>query len=229
MNFLQMVNRLRLEVGASGADLLSLGGTLSQENTRLKTWIAQAWQDIQSAHGQWKFMLNDVSFPTVIGQSVYASSVVGADFQSWKRDSFRAYLTATGFPDEQIIGFLDFPTYRNLYALGSSRTTTGRPVLFSVDQSKNFVIGPVPDAVYTVIGQAYGRAAGSVLSADTDTPRAAFDEAWHMAVVWKALESYAIYESAQEVLTRALRESTRLMSRLEHDQLPEMTYGAPLA
>jgi hypothetical protein len=50
-----------------------------------------------------------------------------------------------------------------------------------------------------------------------------------MLIVWKALESYALHESAQEVLTRALREGTRLMSRLEADQLPEITYGPPLA
>lgn len=233
MTWLQLVNRLRMETGASGADLASLGGTLSQESTRYKNWINEAWKDIQKAHAHWEFMLSDFAFNTVVSQQSYTAATLSTplpNFKNWKRDTFRAFTTSAGFPDEQILGFLDFPTFRNLYQYGNMRTTQGRPVLFSIDQSKNLLIGPLPDVEYTVLGQFYRKAAG--FAADADTPQStspSYDDDFDILIVWKALESYAIYESAQEVLTRALRESTRLMSRLENDQLPTMTYGPPLA
>mgnify|MGYP001205206391 FL=1 len=233
LTYLAAVNRVRLEAGASGADLTSLGGTLSQENKRFKQWVSQAWLDIQTAHGQWKFMQSDFSFTTVIAQQSYTAATLSTPlplFKNWKRDTFRAFTTSLGFPDEQILGFLDYPTFRNLYIYGNMRTVQGRPVLFSIDQDKDLVIGPLPDVGYTINGQYFRKA--SALSADADTAQTyapAYDEDFDMLLVWKALESYAIFESAQEVLTRALREGTRLMSRLENDHLPEVTYGPPLA
>jgi len=233
MTWLDLVNRVKLEAGGSGAELTSLGGTLSQENTRFKAWVNEAWKDVQKASRHWKFMLSDFSFTTVVAQQSYTAATLSTPlplFKNWKRDTFRAYTTATGFPDEQILGFLDYPTFRNLYIYGNMRTVEGRPVLFSIDQDKDLVIGPLPDVGYTINGQYYRKASG--FTADGSTPQTtapAFDDDFDMVIVWKALESYAIYESAQEVLTRALREGAPLMSQLRNDQLPEMNYGPPLA
>lgn len=233
MSWLQLVNRVRHEAGASGADLTSLGGTLSAENTRIKEWCNEAWIDIQRLHAQWQFMLSDFSFTTTIGLGVYTAATLSTPitaFKNWKLDTFRAYNTAAGFPDEQLLPYLPFASFRNMYLFGDMRTTQTRPTFYSVDQSKALRLGPLPDAIYTVNGQYWRLPEG--FAADTDTPQGtapAFTEDYHMLIVWKALESYALFESAQEVLTRALREGTKVLSRLQIDQLPTMGYGAPLA
>jgi len=233
MTWLDAVNRVRREAGVSGSNLASIGGTISAENTRIKDWVNEAWIDIQRLRPDWKFMLSDFAFNTVAATSDYTAATLSTPltrFKSWKRDTFRAYLTATGFSDEQIVPFLDFSSFRDMYLFGNMRSTTGRPVLFSVDQDKHLRIGPIPDAVYTVNGQYYRLATG--FTAETDTPQTTaplFEEDFHMLIVWKALESYGFYESASEVLLRAQTEAQKIMSRLTIDEMPEISYGPPLA
>lgn len=228
MNFLQLVNRARNESGASGPDLSSLGGTLSQESTRFKNWVNEGWQELQVHAQDWDFMRRDFTFQTTAALQTYTAATLSTpltSFRNWKRDSFRAYLTASGFGDETLLGFIDYETFRNLYLYGPSRSVTGRPVLFSIKPNKDLIIGPVPDAIYTVLGEYF--VLPSDLVADADTPGITTE--YHMLIVWRAVRSYALYEAAPEVAVRADREIKRLMSKMESDLMPEITYGPPLA
>lgn len=228
MNFLALVNRARMEAGASGPDLSSLGGALTQESSRFKTWVNEAWQEVQVHAADWDFMRRDFAFNTVASTQVYTAATLSTpitSFRNWKRDSFRAYLTASGFGDEQLLGFLDYETFRNLYLYGTQRSVTGRPVLFSIKPNKDLIIGPVPDAVYTVVGEYF--VLPSDLVADADIPGVTAE--YHMLIVWRAVRSYGLYEAAPEVIVRADREINRLLSKMENDQMPEITYGPPLA
>ncbi len=219
----------RRECGASGAPLASLGGVLSYENTRFKSWVNEAWREIQRKHRQWNFMERDFSFQTVVGQQLYTPSTLSTpltSFANWKRDSFRVYNTATGTSDEQIIGFEDLTVFRNLYIFGTNRTLQQRPVLFSVDTLKRVLLGPLPDAIYTVNGQYYKAAADLV--ADSDEPEA-FDDEFHDLIVYKVMQKYGFYEAASEVLARGEHEGSILMTKLEADCLPKITFGPTLA
>jgi hypothetical protein len=233
MTWLSMVNRVRREAGVSGSNLITLGGTLAAENTRIKDWVDEAWIDIQRLRPDWNFMLSDFAFNTTIGVGDYTAATLSTPltrFKNWKKDTFRAYLTATGFPDEQIVDHISFSRFRDMYLFGNMRSTTGRPVLFSIDQDKHVRIGPVPDAVYTINGQYYRLATGFAAEADTpQTTAPLFEEDFHMLIVWKALESYGLYESAPEVLLRAQTEAQKIMSRLTIDEMPQISYAAPLA
>jgi hypothetical protein len=228
MNYLQLVNRARQEGGVSGAALISLGGTVSQESQRFKDWVNEAWREVQIHCADWDFMRSDFTFDTTVAVQTYAAASLStplASFRNWKRDSLRAYLTATGFGDEQILPFLDWETFRNLYLYGNQRSTTGRPTLFSIKPDKSIVIGPVPDATYTVVGEYFRQA--SDLTADTDIP--GITDEYHMLIVWRALRSYGLYEAASEVVVRADGEIRRLMSKIENDLMPEITSGPSLA
>jgi hypothetical protein len=228
MNYLQLVNRARQEGGVSGAALASLGGTLSQESQRFKDWVNEAWREVQTHCAAWDFMRSDFSFDTTASVQTYVAGSLSTpltSFRNWKRDSFRAYTTSVGFGDEQILGFLDWETFRNLYLYGNQRSVTGRPVLFSIKPDKSLVIGPVPDAAYTINGEYFRLPADLV--GDTDTPTITAE--YHMLIVWRALRSYALYEAAPEVLAHAESEIKRLMSKIENDQMPEITSGPPLA
>ena len=231
MTFLELVNKARRECGSanSGVALLTLGGTLSHENARFKNWVIEAWNEIQRHKRTWNFMERDFSFNTAAGVQDYKNTdaAVGlTSFSNWKRDSLRAYLTATGVSDEQLLGFVDWPTFRNLYMFGTMATTQQRPVVYSIDFDKQLMLGPLPDAVYTIRGQ-YFKSAGTLV-ADGDTPER-LDEEFHDLIVYKVMEKYGFWESASEVLTRGKMEGGKLMAQLEMDALPKFTFGATLA
>lgn len=230
MTFLELVNAARRECGANNGNspLLSLGGVLSYENTRFKSWVNEAWREIQRKHRQWGFMERDFSFNTTVGVQQYTAATLStpiASFANWKRDSFRIYVTATGFSDEQILGLEDLQVFRNLYVFGTNRTLQQRPVLFAIDTQKRILLGPVPDLVYTVVGQYYK--AADDLVADGEEP--AFEDEFHDLIVYKVMQKYGMYEAASEVLARGETEGGRLMAQLEADFLPKITFGPTLA
>lgn len=232
MNFLQLVNRVRLESGASGPQLISVGGTLSFENMRFKANVNEAWMDVQRLNPYWKFMQREFAKPTIAGQQAYTPTDVApvgwgiTDFKNWKRDTFRLYTTSVGTSDEQILGFLDYETFRNLYVFGNMRTTQQRPAVFTVAPNKSILFGAVPNAVFTCVGEYFAKPTEMV--ADTDLPGLLPDD-FHMLIVWRAMLNYGEFEAAPEVLRRAQRNILNLQSRLEIDQGQELVFGPPLA
>ena len=227
--FLQLVNQARDECAASGADLSSLGGTLSKQNVLFKKWVGDAWTSLQRRHQYWGFMERDFSFPTTAGVDTYAASdgaVNLTSFREWKVDSFRAYLTATGVSDEQLLaGPISVQPFRDLYQFGTNSTVQQRPIAFTIDPRQRIVLGPTPNDIYTIRGKYYK--APQVLSADGDIPDV--DTYYHDLIVFMAMEKYALYQSASEVLARAQLEGGRLMRELEAHYLPKIEAPDPLA
>lgn len=230
MNYLALVNRTRRECGASSAALASLSA-LSTEDTRFKSWVNEAWRDLQLHRPDWDWLRKTASFNTVAAQQNYTlAQANAADQAEWKRDSFRAYLAATGYGDEQILPFMEWGTFRNVYLYGAQRAIVGRPVVFTVKPDHTLALGPVPDAIYGIEGE-YFRTVTD-LTAETDAPSDAgngLPDRWHMLVVWMAARMYASFEAAPEVQQRADVETRRLLQRLEFEQLPMLTSGPPLA
>jgi len=227
MTFLQLVNRLRQKVGITGNDLTTLSN-LSGESLRCKNWVNEAWIDIQEQHPDWNWLRTTVSFATVDGQAVYTPTDCGiaATLGTWKKDSFRIYVTANGFVSETFLGDMLYDNWRDIYQFGALRTTTTRPVFISVAPNRSLCFGPAPDALgYTVVGDYY--LAPSEMAADSDVPT--LPERFQMAIVYRAMMSYAGFESAPEVYQDGQTEFNRMMRRLELDQQPQMLVGEPLA
>jgi len=230
MNYLALVNRARRECGVASSPLATLSG-LSTEDSRVATWVAEAWRDLQLHRSDWQWMRKEFAFNTVAADATYTPTEAGAtDMADWKRDSFRAYLTATGYADEQVLPFMEWDTFRAMFGFGAQRTQQARPVVFTIKPDRSLQLGPLPDAIYTINGEYYRTL--TELTLTTDDPSAVgndLPERWHMLIVWMACRSYASYEAASEVLQRAEVETRRLLQRLEFEQLPTLTSGAPLA
>lgn len=91
MNYLQLCNRLRLEAGCSGSDMVAVT-SLNGENARIAAWVAAAWQDIQAEHQDWQWLRTTTAFPTVSGQVYYTTAQANtSNFGMWARDTFRNY------------------------------------------------------------------------------------------------------------------------------------------
>ena len=225
MNYLQLVNRARVECGVSG-NALATALNQTGENSRFTNWVNTAYVDIQSAKDDWDFLRGTFSFQTVAQQQNYSPTDVGiaSDFGNWKVNSFRCCLDSN-FADEQLMNFMNFEEFRNLYRYGSMRTTYSRPVVFSSEPDKGLAFGPIPDQIYFINGEYFKKPIE--FSIDTDTPR--IPERYHMIIVYKAMMYYGGFESAPEVFSRGEYEFRRLMDRLHIDQLPTTMSGPPLA
>lgn len=224
MSFLQMVQRLRQESGTSGNGPVTVAAQTG-DYKRLVDWISTAWMDIQNERRDWFFMRQAISFNTVAGQRAYTAEQAGvASFGNFKRDSFRQYRVSIGFGSECDIYFLPYDQFRNMYMRNSTRTLTGQPLNFTIDPSKNFLLGPIPDAIFNINGEGYAMPTEFALDADRST----MPSQYHMAIVWKALQYYGTYEAASESFDRGKTAYDAIMSPLYVDQLPEFCLGEPL-
>ena len=225
MNLLQLTNQTRVECGVSGPTLSSVQN-LTGESARILAWVQQAWIDVQTSKEDWLFLRETFEFNTVASQWEYTAANAGlTDFGNWKRDSFRASSVNNLYRDEQLLNYMDWTTYRNLYRYANMRNTLARPVVVSITPNKDLAFGSTPDQIYTINGEYYTQPVS--LSADTDIP--GIPARFHMIIVYRAMMYYAGYESAPEVLSRGDFEDRRLYSRMEIDQLPTIVSGPPLA
>ena len=227
MNFLQLVNQTRLECGVSGPALVTAQG-LSGEAARIASWVNAAWIDIQAVKEDWQWLRDVVQFNTVTQQQEYmpAQAGVGSTFGNWKRDSFRCSSGGQNYADEQLMNYMEYTSFRNLYQYGNMRTTYARPVVVSImGGEKKLAFGATPNQPFVITAEYYKKPVD--LSADTDEP--AIPTRFHMAIVYRAMMFYAGYEAAPEVYQRGELEFKRLMNRLNIDQLPTAVSGPPLA
>jgi hypothetical protein len=217
MNFVELVDRLRVECGVSGSTLSSvqnLGGELN----RLKTWIDAAWFELQVARTDWKFMRADVSFSITAGKQKYTPTEAGVPLlKIWKQDSFWIEDISRGLSDQQPLGEMQWEHFREMYVRGVQ--TAQRPMCYTVHPDKSLWFGPLPDTTYNMTGEAWLKP--SHLVADDDTP--VMPEDYHMVIVYEAMKKYAGFESANDVMTRARGEGPPIRGKLEQEQLPDMT------
>lgn len=230
MNYLQLVNRARVECGVSGAsNALTTVQNATGESARMANWINSAWVDIQTAKEDWQWLRTSIEFNTVTQQQFYtpAQAGVSSTFANWKRDSWRASSVGQSYKDEQLLNYMDYTTFRNLYIYGNMRTTYARPVVVTIDPDKSLGFGSIPDQPYVIVGEYYVKPVE--FSADADEPSVYFPTRFQMMIVYRAMMFYGGYESAPEVYQRGEFEFKRLMNRLDIDQLPTIVSGPPLA
>jgi len=227
MNYIQLVQRLAVEANSSGASPVTVVGQTG-EYSRFVNWISTAWVDIQNLHNDWEWLRKSVSFSTATGKATYSpdADILLTDFASWKIDSFRIYPTSVGFGGERFLTKKGYNAWRDLYQFNNFRTTYSPPIEIAVAPDKSLCLGPTPDATgYTVVGEYFANPVS--LTDDSDVP--AMPSRFHMIIVYRALQMYAYYESAPEVMARANFEYARLVSQIEQDQMPIAQAGMALA
>ena len=134
-------------------------------------------------------------------------------------DAFAGLLT------EVFMSYLQYENWRNAYQYGALRGIHTRPMVLTVTPSKALGLGPTPAAGYTIIGEYYKVPAE--MSADSDTP--ALPAKFHLAIVYRAMLSYGLYEAAPEVIQRAQVETDKWTRRIMVDQIGEIGWGGALA
>ena len=230
MNFLELAQKLRQQTVDSGtgpSTVISQTG----EAGRFVAWVADAWTELQQANDDWLWMRKSFSVDTVAADGAYAytdctdtvTAVAIARFARWYRDSFKAYLSASGVGVEYPLTWLEWERFRRLYRYGTQ--TDGQPAHVSMDPTQAFVLGPKPDAVYVVSGDY--QLGPQTLALDADTPE--MPSRFHLLIMYEAMAKYGGNRIAPEAMVRAVAEGGRLRAALERNQLPPLTFGGPLA
>lgn len=232
MTFIQICRRLaQLSSIPGGGPTTTVGQ--SGELSRVCNWAADALKDVEIRHPRWNFLRKDLQLALSLGAGVPAytrTQMAATDMRDIDKESMRLYTTSLGVVDEQFIVYWDFDTFRDTYLYGSQ--TNGRPTVWTIDpQSDSVNFGPIPDSSnYTVRGKYWRRA--QILDLEnvaTDAIVPAFDDEFHMAIVYRALIKYAGYEAAGDAKQTALEEYPLLMRAMERRYLPSLRFGDPLA
>ena len=234
--YLQLCSDLRREVNASGTGPTAVTNQTG-EYLRIVNWVKNAWTEIQGRSFNWRWMRSTFSVNTTSGDEKYAgtdctdglTAAAVTRFSRWipfdddGASNVKCYLTSGGVAGEYFLTNLPWNYYTSLYRLGTQNN--GQPIHVSIDPQNNLVLGPKPDGIYTISGE-YQRSAQE-LAADADTPE--MPSPFHQLVVYIAMQKYAGYQNAPEVMSRGVTEGNRLMRQLEMNQLPMVGLGAPLA
>jgi hypothetical protein len=244
--FLSLVNKALVECGSALPALSTVANPAAGEASRMVNWVNDAWNEIQMEQYEWNWARTWLQFTTITNQQQYTPSSIFAtatvyegtaslpagsalstfQLQQWVRRSFRCFPTAQGVNGEQILNFMPWDDFRNIYMYATQMSTYTRPVIASVGPDKSLWFGPIPDVTgYTITAEAW--LSPQVLTLDTDVPL--MPPQYHMAIVYKMMLKYAGFESAPEVAARGEKELDDMMDRIYTDQLPPMMSGAPLA
>jgi hypothetical protein len=234
--FLQLCQDASRECGVDSTGPSAVTGQTG-EFLRLVNWVKNAHTELQNRYPNWRWMRKPFTVNTVASTDTYAytactdteTTAAITRFKRWWADdiyrAFTIYLTSGGVSGQRDLIWTPYEYFKRLYKFGPQQSNTGPPIHVSVDDNNKIVLGPNPDAIYTVGGD-YQRGA-QVLAANADTPEMPSD--FHQLPVYMAMKKFAGYESAPEVMTRAVNEGNVLMRQLELDQLPMMGLAEPLA
>lgn len=217
MNFLELAQMVRQEAGVSGTGPSITTGQTG-EMKRIVDWTNNAWRKIQLKKQAWRWMRKSASCQTVIGTGSYPPRTSGgfnlARFDRWYSKTFRIYTTAIGLSDEQFLVPMKWDDFRDTYLVGTRQT--GRPLHYSIGPDEAVYLGPVPSAIFTLVGDY--KASVQKLVVNADIPE--MPEDFHMLIVWGALMSYGRYEAATEIYADAQNNYDEEMVLLENSQLP---------
>ena len=236
MDFLALVNRLKLESGRSGGDIASVS-TATGNDLRLVNWTAAAYEKIQRKTDEWRWMRASVLASITASQMAQdpgadmliqpADTDPLADFRGFRApsDDYTVTILDPANPAaEWTMQWLDYDEFRRRYMVGTHDAAP--PLHWSVSPDNKLMIGPTPDIVYHV--RFDYRTKVITLADDADEPT--MPEDYHMAIVWEALKSLAAFDNAPEVYTRARDEFDEVSEDLWTDQGPKLTINArPLA
>lgn len=225
LNYLQLAQRLRLEVGANGTGPDSVLGQ-SGEYGRIVAWIATADEEVQRRHDNWRFMVGDIAINTVAGVGAYlpaAAIVPVTDLRTWKDRTIKCYLLSAGVSDERLLEYIDYDDWYAIY--NTATQMPGQPVHYTIDNNLGILLGPAPNAVYRITAK-YQRTV-TTLTGNLATP--VYPAEFHMLPVYAAMLDYGRFTGAPEVYQSGNLKYNIMLRQMERSQLPRLNRLIPLA
>lgn len=241
ITFLDLCQRTQQECGVSG-NLMSTTVNVTGEHLRIVTWVSSAIMEIQDMHPDYEFLRASVLFTTDTTKVQYTEADAGiatGKLGEWHKHTFRNYLTSAGEQSEIFMNWIPYDQWRDTYFIGAMRAVRTQPIVLTITPSKSLAFGPVAANGYTVVGDYF--VCSQPMVNDSDTLSSVLVAAgapaiqgemvnkFNMAIIGKAMMSYASYESAPEIYNKGEEWFNRLIRQLASTRLPECVPGGPLA
>lgn len=221
--FLQLCQDVYRDGGIAGQ--ISSVANQQGEALRVVEWVKSAYREILNSD---QFSLNFLRMTSTVqltaGQTVYTKDALNlALLGQWDTRTMRVAVNADLSDETYLVG-MRYPEFRNYWDFSTRRQTTSRPLNCSVTPETNLEIKPVPDRDYYLNLQ-WIQVPPDLLD-NNDVP--IIPDRWVMAIVWRALRHYGMFEAAPEVVMRADTNYNEIMLRMTLDQSPEIVVGGPL-
>lgn len=215
MNFLQMVQKLHVEVGAAGRAPVAVTSQTG-EAARLVGWIQQANMDVQNLWENWKFLRETYSQATTSTVNTLAKP---ADFGSgmWDFDTF--FVTEEGDTTQQ-------PLIAQEYSEVKSEiidTSPGVPWRAVVMPDSSLRLEGTPDGAHTIYADYFREPDSTELVANDSV--SSIPARFHLAVIGRAIVLYGNYENAPEFKTQGSELYSDYLGRLENSQLDNQKHS----
>ena len=203
------------------------------ELAEIVEWVKQAWIEIQN-ECKWRWMVKSgtLIFASVSTVNPRASQIT--TYADWvpfvEQDMFRSnryalcYLTASGSTAEQKLYFEEYADFRGFRDRGT--VATGHPQYFTIDNDREWIVYPTPDASYTVRldyrvePKVLTSSDGSTNFQDYPDTGKGLPVEFHDAIAWRAVRWWAITRRDMAMLQLAEREYKSKMMRAKALYLP---------
>ena len=149
-------------------------------------YVRDAWEEIQKMHTDWSFHLTDTVAQLDIGTRIYPLAHFASNISR---------LLALRYADDSGKIALEDWTLSTPITL----TETGKPTIGYRREDDRIYMNKVADQEYPV--QVLYRRTPQILAANADVPIMRAE--YHQAIVWKAVEYYARFDTAPELLEKA--------------------------
>ena len=213
MNFLQLVQKLRRDIGVQGTGPTAVTGQTGMYE-RLVDFIADADEEIQCLYEDWDFLRSTVTFNTSVANPIYTQTAIASAnvVGKWDTDSFGLYPDTTNFIPLTELGFHVWKNSGTRLAADPN----GEPTQFVLDQNESIILAPTPDGVYPVRADHW--AAPVRLAVNTDV--SVIPKRFHQIIIELASVKYANYEENTMLVVDAKYQYEKVwLRRLEAAEL----------
>jgi hypothetical protein len=222
VNYLELCRELVSECGYSGNIVTTEGQT--GQLARIVRWIRNADLELQKESNFWSFMDREFEFLTEVDKREYTiADLADLDVENvgtWDKDKMQV---TDAYGRSSKLFWSDFRLFHHRYQ--NSMIASGRPTFFAVLPEGGMVLGPAPDAEYSISG--WYRLNPVALKDDEDVPLV--PEPFHDAIVWKALAMYGLHEEAELFIVRGETKYREALHKMKLRYLPDVRMPGPLA
>ena len=217
MNFLQIAQRIRQEMGTGGLGPSTLLAQFG-EDKQYTDWTREAYIDVLNYARDWNFLWKEFQF-NGNGEREYGEAEHGlTDVGTWNVDTFYALQNGAMYP----LHFIPWDEFR-LYQ--ASITANGMPAWFSIQPSGKLVFDAAPQASVSIGGEYFIKPDTEILAEGQPV----FPERYHMIVVWRGLMLAAAYYAEPDKYAHGENMYNRMLAQMTARELPAMRLGSPLA
>lgn len=199
--FLEICQQLASDAGISGEITSTVGQT--GEFARVVNWVARATTEIEGLWFDWNFLHEFNTVTTIIGVSDYPAP---PNLNLWDNEVF----SIADF--EQALRYIDW----NEKKLDPTALVSGDPYMVTVLPSKALRFYDTPSSALSISTQFWRKP--TVLVASSDEP--SIPEQFRDIIVYKALQYYANYESADESKIAGIEQYEPRLQQLQSSELP---------